>query len=329
MSAGRPLHPTRSSPAWGDRRHSWADLKRTIRIPQVLAAAGFWPRFRRVGPRWIGPCPIHGGDNPNAFSVHAERNVWFCFSRCGRGGTVLDLALALSGGSWPRMLSWLSRLAVVPVELEEPVGPPAPVARDDRPFRPFRTTLTLDPHHHFFRPMGLRVQTLQYFEAGAWHGWGFLAGTVAVRFRDLAGEPLGYLGRRLDPELIRRLGKWKWPRGFPKGELLYNWHRVTKDLDRRLVVVEGAWSVMKLHQAGITGVVALGGTTVSATQRPLLARARKVVLFLDGDAAGRSATSRLLHQPFHPQLRAVACPTDQDPADLPEDTLRKLLGSDV
>lgn len=325
MSASGFLHAT-SPPA---PRVSWADLKTRIRIPQVLAALGVLPRFHRQGGRWVGPCPIHGGDNPNAFTVNVDRNVWYCFTRCGRGGTVIDLALALCDGSWSRVGHWLSHLATVPMAAEEATSTPAGVGHGSRPFRAFRATLDLDPCHPFFRRMGLDPETVRQFEAGAWHGGGFLAGMVAVRLHDLAGQPLGYAGRRLDPELIHRWGKWKWPPSFPKRELLFGWHRVSGDLDRRLILVEGAWSVMKLHQAKVTGVVALGGTSASASQRALLARAHQVVLFLDGDEAGRAATARLTHDRLHSALRTIGCPTGCDPADLDEATLRGLLGPDA
>lgn len=330
MSSGSGSPDSRTRAAAGTpARARWADIKTRIRIPQILAALGLLSRFRRRGARWVGPCPIHGGDNPNAFTVDGDRNVWFCFTRCGRGGTVLDLALALSGGSWSHMEHWLFGLTVVPATTGELTSTPPGDGDRAHTFRPFRAALDLDPHHPFFQRMGLRPDTVGRFQAGAWHGRGFLAGTVAVRLHDRDGEAIGYAGRRLDPDLIRRWGKWKWPRGFPKSQLLYAWHLANADLDRRLIVVEGAWSVMKLHQAGVSGAVAVGGTSVSATQRALLSRARKLVLFLDGDAAGRSATVRLVRGALHPNLRVVPCPDALDPADLDEDTLRRLLGADV
>ena len=302
------------------------EIKEKVRIPQLLVSAGRLSLLHRRGSRWIGPCPIHGGDNPTAFTVHEERNVWFCFTHCGRGGTVVDLALALCDGSWPRALRWLSDLALVPTTpVQAPVAAAAPCAPSAPEFSPFCATLDLDPSHPFFRRMDLEPATVRRFEAGAWHGGGFLEGMVAVRFHDPRGHPVGYVGRRLDPDAARRWGKWKWPRHCPKGQWLYNWHRVAPYLDHGLIVVEGFWSVMKLFQAGWPGAVALGGVRASATQRALLARARKVILFLDGDETGRAATTRFGHDPLHPGLVPVTCPPDLDPADLPEETLRRLL----
>ena len=40
------------------------------------------------GRYWRGPCPIHGGDNPSAFSVDSVTKGWTCFSLCGNGSAV-------------------------------------------------------------------------------------------------------------------------------------------------------------------------------------------------------------------------------------------------
>lgn len=308
-------------------RSRWADMKARVQIPQMLTARGLDSGFRISGPRWVGPCPLHGGDNRTAFVVHTEKNVWFCFTRCG-GGDSLDLAYRLCGRSWPLVARWLTQLAGQHPPADLARRPPPPTIRPsslDRPFRPFRHTLTLDPAHPFFGRMQIAPATLRTFEAGAWHGSGFLEGTVAVRLHDLEGRPLGYAGRRLDPDAIQSRGKWKLPTGFPKGQLLYNWHRARPYLSRGLVVVEGAWSVMKLWQAGFQNAVAIGGAAPTAHQSWLLRRASSIVLMLDGDATGDAATARVVDAGLHPHLTVARCPLDKDPADLPEGQLRDMI----
>lgn len=293
----------------------------------MLVARGLDSGLRVSGRRWVGPCPIHGGDNPTAFVVDTAKNVWHCFTRC-RGGDSLKLAYLLCGQSWPRVARWLTQLAGASLlvaslasarQLPKAAGrsPPA------RPFRPFRWALTLDPTHPFFRRMQLAPSILRAFEAGAWHGRGFLEGTVAVRLHDLDGLPVGYAGRRLNADEVAQWGKWKFPPGYPKGQLLYGWHRTRSYLRHGLIVVEGAWSVMKLWQAGLPNAVALGGTMLTAQQHHLLRQASRLVLFLDGDTAGRAASKRLAA--LHPDLCVVDCPAVQDPADLEEPELRRVI----
>jgi DNA primase len=173
--------------------------------------------------------------------------------------------------------------------------------------------------------LGLREATVREFEAGAWHGGGFLKGTVAVRLHDLDGAPLGYAGRILDPERVSRDRKWNWPPRYPKSQLLYNWHRAQSHRASGLIVVEGFWSVMKLAQAGYRNVVALGGAAVTNRHAALLATAAQVILMLDGDVAGVTASDQLIARRVHPRLQAVRLPEGQDPADLPEGMLVRIL----
>jgi hypothetical protein len=42
-------------------------LKRTVSIETVLNAEGLVTSLKRRGQRLVGPCPVHGGDNPHAF----------------------------------------------------------------------------------------------------------------------------------------------------------------------------------------------------------------------------------------------------------------------
>lgn len=56
---------------------AWRDWKARVRIVQVLEDIGRLQDFRAVGPRLVGPCPVHGGDNRHAFTVQCERDVWF------------------------------------------------------------------------------------------------------------------------------------------------------------------------------------------------------------------------------------------------------------
>lgn len=308
-----------------DSRH-WRKLKEAVSITRILEAADKLSSFRRCGSRLVGPCPIHDGDNPRAFSVDPERGLWFCFSRCQRGGDSLALAWHLCGRSWARTTRWLEPLAAR--RLPEPIVCPNPGSgrtSGQRQFRPFTHALQLDPRHPFLGRMGLKEATVRAFEAGAWHGFGFLAGTVAVRLHDLEGRPLGYAGRLLDPERVRREGKWRLPPGYPKTRLLYNWHRARCHLGHGLVVVEGFWSIMKLAQAGYPNAIALGGIVITRPQVALLSRTSQVVLMLDGDPPGERATQRYVSERIHHRLVVVRPPAGKDPADLNEDALVRLL----
>jgi DNA primase len=70
-------------------------LRQQIPLAQVLDLIGFMPTTRR-GPRWRGPCPVHGSaPGSRSFAAHVQKNCWHCF-RCGAGGNALDLYLAVT-----------------------------------------------------------------------------------------------------------------------------------------------------------------------------------------------------------------------------------------
>mgnify|MGYP002631884098 CR=1 FL=1 len=290
------------------------DFRRLRQLPieAVLAARGI--HLARRGVRRVGPCPIHGGDNPGAFVVHSGRNSWFCFTRCG-GGDVIDLVARIDGvgvGAAARHLA-----AVV-----DDLPPTSPPARSGRVFQPFTRRLPLDPHCLWLRHKGIEPDTARRFEAGAWHGSGFLQGCVAVRLHDPDGKPLGYAGRRVDPVDVARQGKWKFPPGLPKRSLLYNLHRIGPLQGRAVVLVEGPWDALALAQVGVPAL-ALLGVHLSVEQMGLLEQAGDVIVMLDGDLAGKAGAREIVQR--LDGARRVDVPDGRDPGDLGERELRRLL----
>ncbi len=58
---------------------------------------------------WRGACPIHQGKN-DSFAVEPDTGRWFCHSTCGRGGDILELEAALTGGGFPTRKAEVFRL---------------------------------------------------------------------------------------------------------------------------------------------------------------------------------------------------------------------------
>ena len=76
-----------------NNRPDFEKIKSSISIPQALEF--YTVTLKKSGTRLVGVCPIHGGTNPRGFSVSTDSQVWYCFGKCGRGGSVLDLVAAL------------------------------------------------------------------------------------------------------------------------------------------------------------------------------------------------------------------------------------------
>lgn len=269
-------------------------------VEQLLAREGLLDGFRREGRRLFGPCPVHRGDNPRAFVVDLLGDRWYCFSQCRRGGGPVALARALgaptSGGS------------------ERPEAAP------ERPFVPYVRALRLDPDSDWLARKGIWPSIARAREVGLWHGTGMLADCVGLRLHDLDGAPLGYAGRRLDPQAAASRGKWTFPRGLPKSRLLYGRHHV---FGRRVVLTECPWGVLRLAQLGIDAV-ALLGVGLSPTQTRHLEGFEHVVVLMDGDAAGRAAGEAAKVR-LGDRARVALLPYGADPDDLGDNDLAELV----
>lgn len=303
-----------------DHRLSFRHL-RSVSIMRVLAERGV--ALRQTGARLTAACPIHGGDNPNAFVVHPERNLWYCFTGCARGGDVIDLVRLLD-----RCDHYDAARYLLTVAQSLPATPsPPPPAAGDPPWRPYTRTLHLDPHDEWLARKGIRPETARSFGVGRYDGPGFLSGCIGVRLHDEAGFPIGYAGRRLNAAEAVRLGKWKLPTGLPKSGLLYGLHRARPMLPTaRLVLVECPWAVLRLAQLRVPAV-ALLGTHLSEHHIQLLRLAHRLALLFDGDPAGRRAGARAATTlaPSHPDTVTFHLPDGLDPDDLSDQDLHSLL----
>src|SRR5579883_3031787 len=62
------------------------------------------PDIKRKGDEWRGPCPIHKGKDDN-FAVEPSSGVWYCHSQCGRGGSLAQLEMELTGADFNTAVS--------------------------------------------------------------------------------------------------------------------------------------------------------------------------------------------------------------------------------
>jgi DNA primase len=295
-------------------------LKKIVPIPAVLDDKGLLDTFKRQGDRLVGPCPLHGGDNPNAFVVSLSKNLWYCFTGCN-GGDIVDLVRRLDGKNFQQTRQYLQALAGK--QLNRLPLPPTP----PQPFKPFVRKVPLDHCIPWLQQKGINPITAARFEVGAYYGKGFLADSIAIRLHDVHGHPIGYLARRLNPLTIKSYGKYQFPPNFPKTATLYNYHRIARPLPDTIVVTECPWGVMRLQQLNIPAV-ALMGIQLSESQYRLFEQVKDIVLMLDGDDAGLKATCRIemdLKRRGKNNIHSICLPVGRDPDDLTDDELRAVV----
>lgn len=90
-------------------------IERIRDAADLVAIIGEVVKLRRVGHDFRGPCPFHGGRNPN-FSVSTRNNTYHCF-KCGESGDVFTFLQKHGGMDWPTAVrSAADRAGIVIVE---------------------------------------------------------------------------------------------------------------------------------------------------------------------------------------------------------------------
>ena len=243
------------------------------------------------------PCPFHDDHNPSC-GVNIADNKFNCFS-CGQHGNILDFATLMSDGdpqdnqdlragaklvmdvcgiSTPRSPKTRRRARQVnqegcatksnikPVQAE--FGGSETVSN-----KPLTFELSLDSEHDFFDHNGICGEQIETFGLG-FCSKGSMAGRIAIPIHNESGELVAYVGRWADKKMPEDADKYKFPTGFKKSLVLYNLHRflglqTTHITSKHIVLVEGFWSVQRLHRLGIAAVAVMG-TSVSSEQIALL-----------------------------------------------------------
>ncbi len=291
-------------------------VKTAITMEQVLQHYGLLDQFKKSGDSLSGPCPIHKGSNPSQFRVSLSKNIWNCFSQCKKGGNVLDFiaqiesvsihAAALKAIEWFQLdresMSTNSKENKAPsTEAAKTESNPPPKPAAPKAITPPETTAQNPPlrfrldklvrDHPYLAERGLSPETIVDFGLG-FCAKGMMAERIAIPIHNPEGGVVAYAGRfpGVPPG---DTPKYKLPQGFRKSLELFNIDRAVKEpKDRPLVIVEGFFGCMKLHQHGCRKIVALMGSTMSKEQEELIRkhtdRHSQVIVILDEDEAGRS-----------------------------------------
>lgn len=307
---------------------NFRQIKDTVPIAAVLEHYE-WKCLRRRGDRVEGRCPIHSGQREDAFHADLRNNGFHCFS-CQAQGSVLDLVAKMERCSVRRAALRLQEW----FDVERPVfsgtrGPEEKLIREKvKEPVPLRFSLRpLNHGHWYLKQRGIHADTAAHFGAGYYAGPGLLSGRVAIPLHNERGQLLAYAGRSID----EARPKYKVPAGFAKSRVLFNLHRALARGPDTVIVVEGFFDCMKLHQAGQTCVVALMGCHLSAEQeRLLLERFRKIVWMLDGDLAGQQAT-RTIADRFtkHSTISVVSLIAGQQPDRMSSEDIQRALSAAV
>jgi DNA primase len=179
--------------------------------------------------------------------------------------------------------------------------------------------------HGYLAARAIDERTAARFGVGFYRGAGVMSGRVVIPIHDERGRLIAYAGRSVDG----REPRYRFPAGFFKSQVWFNFHRAAAIPGDTVVAVEGFFDCLRVSQAGVENVVALLGTELYQHPAQLLCdRFRGVLLMLDGDEAGRRAQARVAARlRDRCAVRVMGLPEGAQPDQLPEWRLREWIGS--
>lgn len=287
--------------------------------------------LRQAGHRMKGLCPFHREKTPS-FSVDRDKGLFYCFG-CGTGGDVFKFVMLTERMTFPEAVEFIAGRVGIQLPrkskrdregdkddllelIEEAAGAfhqalswtPNPADSyllkrqvDATARKKYGFGYAPDSWDYVLSRLGRKYAPQKLEAAGLAlprkSGDGFydrFRNRLIVPIHSETGTILGFGGRSLDGSDPKYLNS---PEStlFNKSRLLYNLHRAKEQMRKldRAILVEGYFDCISLDYAGVPGVVASMGTSLTTGQAALLRKfARYVVIAYDGDEAGRNATLR-------------------------------------
>jgi DNA primase len=200
------------------------------------------------------------------------------------------------------------------------------VRKEEASNLPLRFALTgVEINHPYLVQRGIDPATATEFGVGHYPRPGLMRGRIVIPIRNVHGQLVAYAGRALDD----RPPKYKLPAGFRKALELFNLQRAVAAATKTVIVVEGYFDCMRVHQAGFPWVVALMGSSLSAAQESaLLQHFEHIALMMDGDAAGRAASAAIATRlSGRHSVQVIRVPDGSQPDQLSSTTIRQLLAA--
>jgi DNA primase len=319
----------------------------------VRVISDYGVTLKGAGSQLKALCPFHSEKTPS-FSVHRDKRLFHCFG-CGVGGSVFQFVMLIERVEFPEALRIVAEKCGIPIPTD---GTGADRRGEERKqlldlysqAAAFYRSKLNDPEavqaRQALAKRQVNAASLDRFQLGYAPNSGLMqatrtkidpastglfhkneSGEVYDRFRrrlmfpiwDERGRTIAFGGRALGDAEPKYLNSPESPL-YSKSHVLYALH-LARDTARkagRIVVVEGYFDCLSLHQNGIENVVASCGTSLTPQQIGLAARyVPEVVMNYDPDTAGQNAIRRSIDLLLEKGLRVrvLKLPGSLDPDD--------------
>ena len=266
----------------------------------------------------ISRCPIHDGDNTQAFNINIDPNseyygAWFCNTKhChNQGNDIIALVGSLLSEKTNKQFSFrevlrfandftknvnldFSSSIVKQDTLSSILEKNSKIKTKGRFTRKqVRDRLTIPCEYYLTR--GFSSEVLDYFDVGTCEDPKSAMYKRAVF--PIYDENDEYMISCVGRTICGDQRKWINKKGFNKSSFLYNYGKAIKEIGKSgtIILVEGQGDVIRLHEAQIKNSVGIFGSHLSDSQVFLLQKsgALNVVIMTDNDEAGNNCREEM------------------------------------
>jgi DNA primase len=294
----------------------------------IIRVVSDYVSLKGAGSAFKGLCPFHSEKTPS-FSVHREKQIFHCFG-CGAGGDVFSFVMLAEKVAFPEAVRIVAEKCGVPIPAQPGLDDKQFDQRKqlfeiyDRAATYFQQRLSTEEAaiaRQVLEKRKIEPAYIERFRLGYAPATGLLShlrlqdpvtsglfvkndrNEVYERFRrrlmfpiwNERGKTIGFGGRALSADAQPKYLNSPESPLYSKSYVLYALHMARDAAQRQgqLVVVEGYFDCLSLHQAGIENVVASCGTSLTQQQVAIMARyVPEVIMNYDPDAAGQNAMRR-------------------------------------
>jgi len=233
-----------------------------------------------------GFCPLHEQrtgkkDRNPSWYINAETGAHICFS-CEYRGNIISLTATLRELDYDDAKAWLSSGGELMDAFERAISKPKEVFEELVYISEASLAAFTDPPEYALKARGLTLAAAQHFGLR----WERSTESWIIPIRDPhTGNLQGWQVKAFNGRHFRN-----YPVGVKKSNGLFGFQQYTGG---DMIVVESPLDVVRLASIGIPGGVAVYGALISDIQLKYIRSADRIVMALDSDEAGTSASFKL------------------------------------
>ena len=264
--------------------------------------------YKQSGYELICRCPFHDDKHPS-LSINLKTGKYQCFSGCIAGHSIQNLVQKITGedSPIPDGLDWLTmfkeKLSHTEVQKRLPYIPILPLAIKNEGEKYLATRK--------FTQDTIKKWNLMYWKS--------------INAIVIPTEDVGYTIRYIDADNNKE--KYKYVCGTKITNCLFGFNNLDFRNSNYIILVEGAFDTIWMHQIGFTNTLGILHSNISKTQHNLLKQMTNCVyLMLDGDEEGQKAAaklSKILRQDFI--VKICQLPKNKDPNDCNKEDIEKAI----